>query len=206
MAVRDGTRGGAEARMLGELLIESLIRPRAAARRLFALEIPAEAVAPAAAAAACAGVVLAYAAMVLSGGAVDPVSEWVLRAPILGAAMQLGMMLLFALLTWRVGRLFGGTGGFWDAARLVVWLNVVTLAIQAAQLAALALIPPLAGLIALATLFWLLWAFASFVAELHGFEQPFMVLGVVLLLVVGAVFGLTMIAAILGITPPTGGL
>lgn len=191
--------------MLPQLVIDSLIRPRQAARRLLALDLPPDLVAPAAVAATCAGVVLAYGAMLLSGGAVDPVSAAILRSPMVGAALQLAMMLVFAFLTFRVGRLFGGRGDFWGSARVIVWLNVVTVAIQALQLVALALAPPLAGFIAVATLFWLLWAYANFVAELHGFQQPFVVLGVVVLLVIGLVFGLTMLAAILGIAPPAGG-
>ena len=39
--------------------------------------------------------------------------------------------------------------------------------------------PPLAAILAIATLFWALWAFANFVAELHGFRNPIVVLGAV---------------------------
>lgn len=183
------------------LVIDSLVRPREAARGLLTRRVAASALAQAAVAVTCLGVVLGYAALEMTGDAVDPVSAAVLERPLAGAAMQLAVMAVLALLTFRVGRLFGGRGGFLDAALVVVWLNAVTLVIQVAQLVALALMPPLGALIALATLFWLLWAYANFVTELHGFESPVMVLGVVILTMIALVFGLSMLAAMLGVGP-----
>jgi hypothetical protein len=194
-------RGAAETDMWGQLVIDSILRPRAAARRVLGLELAPDALFQAAAAITCIGIVLGYLAMRMSGGAVDPVSAAVLQAPLLGATLQFGMMAVIAFLTFRIGRVFGGRGDFWGAAAVVVWLNAVTLAIQVVQLAALATVPPLAGLIAIATLFWLLWAFSNFVAELHGFASPVMVLGVVVLTVIVLVFALTLVAAMLGLTP-----
>lgn len=187
--------------MWRELAIETLVRPRAAARRVLALDLPAAALVQAAAAVACIGLVLGFAALRLGGGEADALSEAVLSSPFIGALAQFGMMALIAMLTYRIGRLFGGRGDFWGAVTAVVWLSAVTLGIQVAQLVALALVPPLAGLIAIATLLWLLWAFANFVAELHGFESPLVVVGVVVLTTVVLVFGLTLVAAVLGVTP-----
>lgn len=187
--------------MWGRLVIDSLVRPREAARDVLALRVDAGALAQAAAAVTCLGVLLGFAALQMTGGAVDPVSAAVLERPLAGAAGQLVVMGVLALLTFRVGRLFGGRGGLLGAAAVVVWLNAVTLVIQVAQLVALALIPPLGVLIALATLFWLLWAYANFVTELHGFESPVMVLGVVILTMIALVFGLSMLAAMLGVAP-----
>ncbi len=76
--------------------------------------------------------------------------------------------------------------------------------VQAAQLVALAVVPPLATVLAIATILWALWAFANFVAELHGFQNPFIVLAVVILTAIVVFFGIAMIFAILGITPQGG--
>lgn len=186
--------------MWGQLAIDSLIRPRAAARRVLALPVAPLTLVETAAAITALGLVLGFVAMRMSG-AVDPVSAAVLRAPLLGAVAQFGMMALVAFLTFRIGRAFGGRGGFWGAALVVVWLNAVTLGIQVVQIAALAVVPPLAGVIAIATLFWLLWAFANFVAELHDFGSPLMVLGVTVLTAIVLIFGVTLLAAILGFSP-----
>ncbi len=187
--------------MLLQLAIDTLLKPRASARRLLAIEIAPATLVEAAAAITCIGLVLGYAGLTLSGGAVDRVSAAVLGMPLIGALLQFGVMAVVALLTFRIGRLFGGAGGFWGAVLVVVWLNAITLGIQVVQLLALAFAPPLAGVIAIATLFWLLWAYSNFVAELHGFGSPVMVLGVAVLTVIAIVFGLTMFAAILGVTP-----
>jgi hypothetical protein len=145
--------------------------------------------------------VLGWLAMRMSPGAVDAVSAAVLGAPLIGAAVQLAIMAVIVVLTVRIGRLFGGQGGLWGALALVVWLNVMMVLIQAGQLVVLAVVPPLAALIAVATLFWAAWAFANFVAELHGFRNPVLVLGAVLVAVVVIFFSTAMVLAILGIAP-----
>lgn len=187
--------------MWRRLVIDSLVRPREAARRVLAVHVEADVLAQAAAAVVCLEVLLGFLAVRMSGSAADATSTALLAQPLALAAGQLVMIGVLALLTFRVGRLFGGQGGFLGAAALVVWLNAVTLVIQAAQLAALAVIPPLGALITLATLFWLLWVYANFVAELHGFESPVMVLGVVILTMVALVFGLSLLVAMLGVVP-----
>lgn len=183
------------------LVLESLKRPRAAARRLLRLPIGGGAIIEAALAVACIGVLLGYVALRVSGGSVDPVTAAALDAPLLGVAAQVGMMTLAAVLTSAIGRLFGGTGGLQQAALVVVWLNGITLLFQLAQLAALAAAPPLAVVVLIASVVWLLWAYACFVAELHGFASTPIVLGVVVLTGIVLAFAGAMVAAVLGVTP-----
>ena len=187
--------------MWGDLLLDSLLRPRLAARRLYALPIGPGTVAEVAAVVACLGILLGYAALMMTGGGVDPVSAAALAVPLLGAAIQLAVMAGIAFLTWWLGARFGGRGDPLGAAKAVVWLNVVMLAFQAAQLVLLPIVPPAAAFIAVATLFWLFWAYANFTAELHDFASPFMVLGVAVLTAVGLALGLAAIASELGFTP-----
>ena len=56
-------------------------------------------------------------------------------------------------------------------------------------------------MIGLATLLWALWVFANFVAELHGFRNPLMVLGGVILTAIVLVFAISILFAILGVMP-----
>ena len=187
--------------MWRQLVIDSLIRPRAAARGVLGLGLTPGVLAQAAVAVTSVGIVLGFLALSLTGGTVDPVSAAVLSDPILGAAVQLAIMAATVFLTWRVGRLFGGTGDLLGTFALLVWLNGMMMLVQAAQLAALALLPPLAALLVLATAFWALWAYASFVAELHGFQNPFLVLGGVLLTILVLFFSLGMLFALFGVVP-----
>ena len=187
--------------MWGELLTDSILRPRLAARRLLALPLAPRVVVEAAVAVACLGVVLGYAAVRLAGGAVDPLSAAMLSRPLAGACAQIVVMAGIAFLAWGVGARLGGRGDALGAVRIVVWLNVVTLVIQAFQLVAIVFAPPLASFMAIATLLWLFWAFANFTAELHDFASPFIVLGVTVLTAVGLVLGLALIATLLGVSP-----
>jgi hypothetical protein len=187
--------------MWGELIRDSLVRPRVAARRVLDLELSAEILVTALVAVTAAGMVLAYVAARLTGGGVDAMTAAVLQSPLLGALFQLAIMTAIAIGTVRIGRLFGGTGSFAGALALVVWLNAMMLVAQVAQIVALLLLPALAFLLALATLLWLLWAFANFVAVLHGFASTVMVLGGVLVSALIFFVGLAMLLASLGFAP-----
>lgn len=187
--------------MWGQLVIDSLVRPRAVARQILAAQVPEALLLQAAVMVTCLGVVLGYVALQISPDAKDVVMASVLGVPLLGALAELAAMGAVVVLTVLVGRLFGGTGGLWGALALVVWLNAVMVLIQAVQLVALAVLPPLAAALAIATMFWALWAYANFVAELHGFQNPVIVLGAVILTGIVLFFGTAMLLAILGITP-----
>jgi hypothetical protein len=187
--------------MWGELVINSVVRPRTAARQILAAAVPEPLLLQAAVLVTCVGMVLGYIALRISPEAIDMVSAAVLNNPILGAAVQLAVMAVVVVLTVRIGRLFGGRGGLSGALALVVWLNAMMVLIQAGQLAALAIVPPVAALLALVAVFWALWAFANFVAELHGFQNPAIVLGAVILTGIVLFFATAMLLAILGITP-----
>jgi len=187
--------------MLGQLIVDSVMQPRKAARIVLGYAIDLGPLLQAALAITCLGMVLGFVAVAVGGGPADPVSAALIASPLAGAGVQFAVMLALAVLTFRIGRLFGGTGDFPGALTIMVWLNTVMLAIQVVQIVAMVVLPPLASIVALLAIFWLLWAFANFTAELHGFGSPFIVLGVSILSVIVLVFGLTMLAAILGITP-----
>lgn len=185
----------------GELIANSFLHPRAAARQVLANVPKPSVLLEAAIAVTAVGMLLGYAALRLAPDSIDGVSATVLRAPLVGAMVQLSVMAVVVLLTVRVGRLFGGTGSSAGAFALVVWLNAVMVLLQAVQLVTLALLPPLAAVIAIVSIVWVLFAFASFVAELHGFRNAAIVLAGVVATSFVMMFALAMLAAILGITP-----
>jgi hypothetical protein len=184
-----------------KLVSDSLVSPRNAARAVIALGLSRDLLIQAAAAVTAVAVILSYLAVMVRPGQVDQVSAAILANPLLGAAVQFGIILVVAFVTARVGNMFGGRGTLDGALAVVVWLNAMLVLIQAVQLFALVVLPPLAALIALATVIWLLWAMANFVTELHGFQNPLFVLAGVILTIIVLFFGLAMILAILGVTP-----
>lgn len=187
--------------MWGELIADSFLRPRAAARRVLAQLPPMPVLLESALAVTAVGMVLGFAALRMAPDAIDSVSAAVLRTPLLGAGAQLAVMAVVVFLTVRIGRLFGGSGGTRGALALVVWLNAMMVLLQVVQLVALALLPVLAAAIAIVSIVWVLYAFACFVAELHGFRNAAVVLAGVLAASIVLMFSVAMLAAILGITP-----
>jgi hypothetical protein len=187
--------------MWADLVRDTLVRPRSAARRVLGLNIGLATLLEAAVAISCLGMVLGYLAFSHSPGAVDALTAAVLGNPLVGAAVQLAAMALIVVLVVRVGRLFGGYGDVWGALMIVVWLNGIMVLLQALQLAAMVLFAPVAVLIALASFIWAVWAFASFVGELHGFSNTVAVLGGVLLTMTGVFLAVAILLAALGLSP-----
>jgi hypothetical protein len=198
---RDRNATEPEAPMWGELIRDSLLRPRAAARRVLAFGLPIDVLAMALVAVTATGMVIAYIAARLTGGGLDAMTVAILRAPLMGAVLQLAIMGTIAVGTARIGRMFGGSGRTAGALSLVVWLNVLLLLAQVAQIVALVFLPPLAFILAIATLLWLLWAFASFVAEFHGFSNLVAVLAGVVVSMVIFFLALASLLAALGFVP-----
>jgi hypothetical protein len=101
----------------------------------------------------------------------DVLVNFLTQSPIRSAALQWIILTLSAVLIHRVGQARGGTGSFVDAMLIVVWLQVLMLALQVVQLLALVIAPPLAALLNLGGLVLFFWLMTNFVAELHGFTS-----------------------------------
>lgn len=199
-----GEQGAPDRTMWGQLLMETLARPRDAAKRVLAGIPGVPLLIEAAVAVTCAGLVMGFVVGALSPEAMDPVTQSVLRNPLAGALFQFAALLGIVWVTVAMGRMFGGIGDFRGALALTVWLNFVMLALQVVQIGLMVVLPPLAPIVALAALLWALWAFAGFVAELHGFGNQAVVLGGVLVGMVGLFVALSILMAMLGLTPPQG--
>lgn len=170
---------------LGPLLREAFVTPQLSLRRILNLGLGSGDLWLGAALASVLSVVLLYGGLLLSGpGQSDLV--WMLPQPFLVAAFQLGLTALMALLTYRLGAIAGGRGGFEASLTAMVWLQLLMVAVQLAQVVVSALIPPLGGLIGLAGIGLFLWLLTRFVAEVHGFRNLAMVFGAVLLTMVAA--------------------
>jgi hypothetical protein len=102
---------------------------------------------------------------------VDPVLGLMLSSPLSFALIQFIGLGILVLLTYGVGRQFGGTGSFAGTLALIGWLQVILMVLQLAQVAALVLLPPLALMISLFSVVLFAWLLTSFTAELHGFTS-----------------------------------
>lgn len=156
---------------IGALAQLTLQDPRQAARVLLAEPVPMRARSAGLLLVAVVSAVLANLQAGLNPQPMDPVSAFMLASPFRTAVVQWFFLALSVVLIDRIGRAFGGHGNFADALLIVVWLQLLTLALQLLQLVATLVAPPLAGIIGLGGLALFLWLMTAFVAELHGFRS-----------------------------------
>ncbi len=178
----------------------TLQNPRQATRALLAEGVPVPARTAGLLLVAVVSALLASIQIRMSPQDLDPFSAFMLASPFRAAVFQWLFLALSVVLVHRVGRAFGGQGSFPDALLIVVWLQLLMLALQVLQLAAAVIAPPIAGIIGIGGIALFLWLMTAFIAELHGFASRAKVfagmvvsaiatgflLGIVLILVVGS--------------------
>lgn len=188
---------------LGDRLVAlmrlTLTEPRRAARLLLAQDVPMRARTVGLLLVAVVSALLASLQIGQGPQTLDPLTDLMMASPFRAAVVQWLFLALSVVLVHRVGKAFGGRGSFPDTLLVVVWLQLIPVALQALQLVVSVLSPPLAGLIGLGGFAYFLWLMTAFIAELHGFASRGLVflgmaltalgtgfvLGLVLILIVG---------------------
>lgn len=180
---------------IGQLAQLTLQDPRQAARVLLAEDVPMPARTAGLLLVAVVSALLASLQVGSDPQKLDPVSAFMLASPFRAAVVQWLFLALSVLLIHRVGRAFGGRGSFPDALLVVVWLQLLMLALQLVQIVATVFAPPLAGAIGLVGLGVFLWLMTTFICELHGFSARGLVfLGMVVTCIgTGLVLGILLI-------------
>ena len=141
---------------------------------------------------------------VLGGGASalpTPTGE-MLMSPFAHAAVLLISLALSAGALQVGGRMLGGKGRFEEALLLVVWLEVISIAVQFVTLIAALILPPLAGLLALLGVGVLLWCLVHFTRALHGFAGLGRTVAALLLGGLVVILGMSLVLAMLGFGGP----
>jgi Yip1 domain len=162
--------------------------PRAGARRIMALGLPASAGRPALGLMAITSAILAH----LSLAAVDPAAGDpfgdLMSSPIRTAVLQFVILMAAVWLIHAVGRARGGSGSLAQALSLMVWLQLLMLGIQIVQLVLQLALPPVAGLVNIVGMVLFFWLLTNFIAELHGFRSRLAVFGGVVVGLIGLGF------------------
>jgi len=99
----------------------------------------------------------------------------------------------------RIGRAFGGTGRFEEAMLLVIWLQFIFILVQLVQVLAFTLLPGLAAIITILALGLFFWLLTNFIAVLHGFTSLGMVFVATILSLIGIIFAMSLVLALLGV-------
>jgi hypothetical protein len=171
---------------------QSLEDPRGATRSLLGMDIPLPARTIGLLLMAVASALFVHLGFLILPPPPVPLAQMMAESPLRTAVVQWVVLATSVLLIWRIGRAWGGRGSLPDALLVMVWLQLIMLAVQAVQLLALVIAPPIAGLLNLVGLALFFWLLCSFVAELHGFTSRAKVFaGVVVTL-----FGLALVIVI----------
>lgn len=185
---------------LTELLRQSLRDPRAAARRIMAIDMPSSVRWEALALVVILSALVRQISILMMTG--ELTAPGLLGTPLQSVAIQGAVLLVMVQAIYHVGRALGGTGGFGQTLTLVSWLQCVMIGVQVAQVVALTIIPPLAGLIGIAGMVLFLWLLTNFIAELHGFPSLGRVFAMILATAFALAFVVALVMGILGIQPP----
>jgi Yip1 domain len=167
--------------------------PRAGARALLAMGVPLPARTAGLVLVAVLSAILFHLGFVFLPPGDDALGQFMNQSPIRTAVIQWLILAATVLGIYRIGRAFGGTGSLPDALLVVVWLQVIMLAVQAVQLLCLMLVPVLGGLVSMAGFILFFWLLTSFIAELHGFASRWAVLAGV----IGSAFVLAIVLAVI---------
>ena len=157
------------ARDVARLLWETIVRPAETARTILAMHPPREAL--------WLGVALVSVLSVLLVALLEALAPAAPEAAAGGAGISpfvygliLAASLVFSVVALQMaGRALGGAGRFDQALALMVWLQFLLVALQAAQILLVLLIPLFGALLALASVAIMVWCLVHFVDVLHGF-------------------------------------
>lgn len=126
---------------------------------------------------------------------ISPLSQGIIQGFVLGGV---------AMAVHRIGRLFGGDGGFDGALMLVTFHQFVFILVQAVTVVVSMVFPPFAFIVLLAATGLFFWMLVNFIAELHGFASLLAVFGVVIVAAAVLYFILLQVILSLGLAGPIG--
>ena len=123
-------------------------------------------------------------------------------SPFQHAGVLLASLLLSASALQVGGQILRGRGRYAEALVLVVWLEVMALAVQVATVLAALILPPLAAVVGLLGFGVLLWCLLHFVRALHGFAGFGRAAGALLIGAVVVIVASSLLLAALGFGAP----
>ncbi|MHC0053897.1 Yip1 family protein [Actibacterium sp. D379-3] len=185
------------------LMRDTLRDPKEGARRVLSLPLPREALWQALALVVIVSLLMTHLGDRLMPAPTDPLLPMFRDAPFLTVIILGALTLLTVQATYRVGRLMGGNGTFEGALRLILWLQMIMLCLQAAQLLFMVVFPLFAVLLGPISLVLSLWLLTNFVAVLHGFRALFPVFLMILVTAMVLGFALVFVLSLAGIGLPT---
>jgi hypothetical protein len=112
----------------------SLNDPRGGVRALLGMGVPLPARTAGLLLVAVSSALLLHLGFFVLPGTDDPIALFMSQSPFRTAVIQWVILAATVLCIYQIGRAFGGKGSLTDALLVVVWLQVIMLAVQVAQL------------------------------------------------------------------------
>jgi hypothetical protein len=182
---------------LPRLAMETLRDPRGTAERLIALRLDLPTLWMALALGAVLNALLFSVNMMLFP-TTFPLPGLFMNPVLYAVVMAVGMVITLHLLTW-VGGMMGGQGQLADVTVVLVWLQYLRLAAQAALLLLTLLVPALALMATLVVAFYSLWLLLNFLDVAHRLGSLGKSALVLVFAVVGVTMGLSFLMMLIGI-------
>ncbi|MEO1422258.1 MAG: YIP1 family protein [Pseudomonadota bacterium] len=187
--------------LVKDLLGLTLVDPRAAARKVIALDYDAATLAT------IASLLIVVAAMLstLFSPGIDPADESFMgllaRNPLVVALLEIVVFVIVAIALWKAGGIFGGTGTFGEVLSVATWNQMISLVVQIFLILLILFIPPLVGPVFLLTFAWRIYVFVVSLQVAHDFDNIFVTAGVILLSLMGVLFVAGIVAMVFGLYP-----
>ena len=189
--------------VIRDLVRDTLLRPREAARTILAIRWPRDALVTALALLAVLNGIFYAVTLPIEAAAGLPLPAFV-HAPLAMAVFAAGLLGFNVLFLLFAGRFLGGQALLDDILAISVWLQTLRLVLQVGVTMLSFLSPGVAGLIAAIAGIWGLWVLVHFLAQAHRFASPMRALGAMVLGILGLALAMSVMLAMLGVAPPEG--
>lgn len=183
------------------LIVQTLFRPRDAARVLIAMRLPGQFLWMALGLMAVLNAIV-YSVSLQGFGTADPTEAMMpqaFHAPVVFALFLFVVLVLTVLSLFWVGGKFGGTARIEDVLVVITWLQVLRLILQLGVAVLVLAAPSLAALVIILSTFWGIYILVGVVGTAHGFASSFMAFLVIVLAFFVMAVGLTIFFAATGI-------
>jgi len=118
--------------------------------------------------------------------------------------LSIFVAVVMVLMTWfftMAGRFLGGRGDFGGMLQVTCWLQSLRLGFQIVVTLFATAAPGLGGLLAFVGGIWSLYILANFLTAVHRFETPMRAIGVMVIGVIGVAFAMTFLLTLFGAGP-----
>ncbi|KIN72434.1 YIP1 family protein [Sulfitobacter guttiformis] len=178
------------------LALETLQSPRTAAQKIMSVSLSRDVLWSALVLVACLNsIIYSFSLLAVDTSALPPL----FRNPVMFFALVTGVLVLTVHAFFWTGRALGGKGDLGDLLILMVWLQALRVLAQAVMFLLMILSPPLAQVFSLVVGIAGLWITVNFITEALRLPGLMHGVGVIVLAAVGIVFGLMILAGLIGV-------